>query len=59
MQYNLYYILYNPYYVIYTVYHRFELNVLCYQGFRLNYPYPFLGIILMVILHGFIIQNYY
>ena len=42
----------------YASWHRRELHVLCYHGFRGNYPYPFWGVILMVIFHYFIIQNY-
>ena len=36
--------------------HRWELPVLRYHGIRVNYPYPFLGVIFMVILHDFIIK---
>ena len=37
--------------------HRWELPVLRYLVFRVNYPFPFLGVILMVILYYFIIKN--
>ena len=33
-----------------------ELPVLRYHRFRVNHPYPLLGVILMVILHYFIIK---
>ena len=39
--------------------HRWELPVLRYHGIRGNYHYPFLGVIVSVILHDFIRQNYH
>ena len=39
--------------------HRWELSVLCYHKIRVNYPYPFLAVIFMVILHDFISRNYH
>ena len=39
--------------------HRWELPVLCYHIIRVNYLYPFWGVIFGVILHGFIRQNYH
>ena len=44
---------------LFIYYHRWELPVLHYQGIRVNYPYPFLGVIFRVILHGFIRKNYH
>ena len=37
--------------------HRWELPVLRYHRIRVNYPYPFLGVILRIILHDFIRKN--
>ena len=42
-----------------TVWHIWELTVLCYHRIRVNHPYPFLGVTVMVILHNFIRQNYH
>ena len=39
--------------------HRWELPVLCYHSIRGDYHYPFLGVIVSVILHYFIRQNYH
>ena len=39
--------------------HRWELPLLCYHSIRVNYPYPFLGVIVLVILHYFNWQNYH
>ena len=39
--------------------HIWILIFIRYQGFRVNYPCPFFGVICMVILHYFIIQNYH
>ena len=38
--------------------HRWELTVLRYHRIRINYLYPFWGVIFGVILHDFIRQNY-
>ena len=44
---------------IHTFNHRWELPVLRYYSIRRNYHYPFLGVIVLVILNDFIRQNYH
>ena len=39
--------------------YRWVLSVLRYHIIRVNYPYPFLGVIFGVILHDFIRKNYH
>ena len=47
-------------FIYYSIpHHRWKLPLFRYHEFRLNHPYPFLGVILRIILHDFIRQNYH
>ena len=50
---------YECHYVLASSHYIWELPVICFNGFRVYYLYPFWGVIFMALLHYSIIKNYH